>query len=221
MEKLILSDQIAYNSPTGNREVAVLAPEDWEQRWREGTTSWDLGGVTPSLVEYCREKNPRGLDVLVPGCGRGYDAHFLARQGARVVALDYAPAALEAARTTHPESRVDWQIADVTVLDFKHRFDLVWEYTCFCALDPPRRQAYLAGVARALRPGGHYQGLVFHSFPKSGGPPWPVDVENFRDLLATNLAIVAFEENTQRSLKARLNTEIWFSARKLPVVPPS
>ena len=40
----------------------------------------------------------KGRIALVPGCGRGYDAHLLASHGYKVVGLDLAPSATKAAK---------------------------------------------------------------------------------------------------------------------------
>ena len=45
------------------------------------------------------------------------------------------------------------------------------EHTCFCAIDPARRPAYLDAVVRLLAPGGWLLAL-FWCHDRPGGPPW-------------------------------------------------
>lgn len=190
--------------------------EDWNRRWIAGDIPWDLGGATPALVAWSRGQPAKKQAILVPGCGLGHDAHFLAKRGHRVTAVDFAPQAVAAARTRYPRSRIQWRIVDVNQLPFVNRFDRVWEYTCFCALEPAHRQNYLQKVKAALVEGGIYWGLVFHKPPTpGGGPPFPIDPDDFLEALSQNFQVEAFEPDTSRSVKARAGTEIWFSARKI------
>src|SRR5262249_28414396 len=94
----------------------------------------------------------------VPGAGRGHDARLLARRGYQVTGFDFAEAAVREARRLAEEEgvRVAFERRDVFSLatDYGGAFDAVWEYTCFCAIDPARR----GGQARAGPP-----------FPRSRG----------------------------------------------------
>ena len=187
----------------------------WDAMWQDKDTPWDLGGVTPALVQWARHVDLRGSRVLVPGCGRGYDAHFLAKQGAEVVAVDISEKALAAARATHPDSRVIWRQGDVTALEEKGRFDYAWEHTCLCALDRDMLDAYLRSVSRSLAPSGRYFGLTFHTVRNpENGPPFQIAPSALRDLLEGELNLENLEEDTDRSIKPRLGSEMWFEAGK-------
>src|SRR5512144_2380362 len=93
---------------------------------------------------------PRGR-VAVPGCGRGHDARFLARHGYAVTGFDFAPAAVRAARTLArlegAELTVEQRDVFGLAADYPHAFDGVWEYTCYCAIDPQRRDDYVRAMA--------------------------------------------------------------------------
>jgi 2-polyprenyl-3-methyl-5-hydroxy-6-metoxy-1,4-benzoquinol methylase len=82
--------------------------------------------------------------VAVPGCGRGHDARLLARLGHRVVGFDFVPEVIGAARELAKHERMDvtFETRDVFGLAdaYPRFFDGVWEYTCFCAIDPLRRE---------------------------------------------------------------------------------
>ena len=97
-----------------------------------------------------------GLDVLHLQCHIGFDAISLARRGARVVGVDFSPAALEKARTLmrRCELRVQFIEADATALpvDLHNRFDLVYatigvsagSTTCARGCARPRRRCAAA-----------------------------------------------------------------------------
>ena len=148
---------------------------DWEDRYRTGDTPWDKGGPHPALAHLLPLDVPAGR-ILVPGCGLGYDMAVLAAQPGveEVVGVDVAASAAAAARarlTDVPKARVEQ--ADLFSLPACHRhaYDLVWEHTCFCAIDPSQRNAYVHAVADALKPGGHLLAVFFLS-------PWDTPEEN-------------------------------------------
>ena len=72
-------------------------PEFWDARFREGFTPWDAGRV-PAALEAFLAREPAPARVLVPGCGSGYEVAALAAAGHDVLAIDFSPAAVEAAR---------------------------------------------------------------------------------------------------------------------------
>lgn len=154
--------------------ASVSEPAYWRQRYQEGQTAWDLGHVTPALI-YAAEKSffpPPPASLVVPGCGFGHDALFLAQQGYQVWAIDFAPEPLnfleiQAAKHGLKESVRAIQ-ADIFEFFPPAAVEGVWEYTCYCAIEPQRRAEYWQQVARWLKPGGLFVGLIF---PISGAPP--------------------------------------------------
>jgi SAM-dependent methyltransferase len=58
-------------------------------------------------------------------------------------------------------------------------FDGVFEHTCFCAIDPSQRPAYVEAVASALKPGGQFL-AIFYLDPGNDspdeGPPFGVSI---------------------------------------------
>src|SRR5262245_53396850 len=114
----------------------------WAGLYDHGSDRWELGRPSPSLAaEMARRPPPRGT-VAVPGCGRGHDARLLARHGYRVVGFDFVPAVLRVARDLAADEGVDVTFEDLDVFGLARRhpcfFDGIWEYTCYCAIDPAR-----------------------------------------------------------------------------------
>jgi ubiquinone/menaquinone biosynthesis C-methylase UbiE len=103
-----------------------------------------------------------GLDVC---CGTGAGMRVLGPvcQG-RITGVDFSTGMLAQARRAHPDSR--WIRADARALPFARGFDLAVSFGALGHFLPAERPALLAGVYRALRPGG-----VF-AFPV--GAPLPV-----------------------------------------------
>jgi ubiquinone/menaquinone biosynthesis C-methylase UbiE len=111
--------------------------------------------LVPGLVGRLRE----GLDVLDLGCGSGRALLHLARRfpRSRFTGFDLEAAAIEAARGEARRARLEnvrFEVRDAARLDEERAFDLV---TTFDAIhDQARPDLALAGIRRALRPGGTY-----------------------------------------------------------------
>lgn len=155
-----------------------MAPIDWHKRYEERDTPWDLGSAHPDLAARIArgELRPaRGRErALVPGCGRGHDALALARAGYRVTALDLVDATGGALGRELAALDSELLIGDALAHRAAVPYDLVFEHTFFCALDPRLRPAWGELVEHALAPEGRLCALVFPvGKPESeGGPPF-------------------------------------------------
>jgi methyl halide transferase len=168
--------------------AGVSRPEFWDALYAVGGDGWELGAPAPPLVDVVdRTPPPRGR-VAVLGCGRGHDARFRAAHGYDVVGYDFSTAAVTAARglARRDGVRVQFEQRDIFTLvgDAFHAFDGVWEYTCFCAIDPARRDEYVRTVASILRPGGWLLACFFPLRAAGAGPPFPVSRAEVRRRLA-------------------------------------
>src|SRR5262249_45810568 len=126
------------------------------------------------------------INVAVPGCGRGHDARLLARTGYRVRAFDFADAPIREARALAERAGADvtFEQRDVFGLaaDYRDAFDGLWEYTCFCAIDPARRAEYVELVRTLLKPGGWLLACFFPIGERPGGPPFATTEAEVRRL---------------------------------------
>jgi SAM-dependent methyltransferase len=155
----------------------------WEDAWREGRTGWDAGAAAPALVDLLADgTTPRGR-ALVPGCGSGYDVFALARTGYDATGLDVAPTASARFESLRATAGVDPAKARLLVSDFfeyrpDERFDFVWDYTFFCAIEPDLRAAWGRHVDALLAPGGELATLVFPLDGWEGrtDPPYRISV---------------------------------------------
>jgi SAM-dependent methyltransferase len=173
---------------------------DWEQRYQTGDTPWDKGGPHPALAALIPLPVPAAT-ILVPGCGLGYDlAAWATQPGVRkVVGLDLAESAVAAARARLAGiANTTVEAGDLFALPPDHRgaYDLVWEHTCYCAIDPSQRTAYVNAVADALCPGGHLL-AVFYLRPwdtpeenATAGPPFACSTEELDRRFAPRFATV-------------------------------
>jgi len=178
--------QAGLHGHTGHGPAFWQAIYDAETR-----PGWDMDGPTPLLNELLDMVRTLGLDpgpeLAVPGCGFGHDAAELARKGFRVTGVDFTEAALEGARTRYGDlvtwRREDWFEGATT-------FDALFDDTCFVAMPPEARPAYVAACARRLRPGGLWLGAFFHTVKDPSGPPYPIAPESLRGLAEKDFQIL-------------------------------
>ena len=154
-----------------------LSPTAWENRYLQGTTGWDLGQPAPALSEWVGSQGPseNTTSAIVLGAGRGYDALLFARHGFQVTAVDFAPSAIAAlaqeAAATHLSLVLLEQDIFSLLPQWQGHFNYVVEHTCFCALDPNLRSAYVDLTANLLSPQGELL-AVFFTHDRPGGPPF-------------------------------------------------
>jgi SAM-dependent methyltransferase len=167
---------------------------DWQERYLNADTPWDKGAPAPSLAPLI-EQNPeifKGKRVFVPGCGIGYDAKELAKNGLDVVAGDIAPIAIARANEDNP-NRVDFRELDIFKIpeSLLGSFDLVWEHTCFCALEPKLRADYVAAMWKLLKPNGIVLGVFFTNpdVTPNEGPPYKTSSEELREIFSSHFAL--------------------------------
>ncbi len=189
----------------------MLSAADWDQRYQQKDTPWDLTGPTPELLRLVPSLPPSGR-ALVPGGGRGHDALALAQHGMETHLVDFAPTAID-------EARALGKSIHLHCLDFftlpeipSHHaaYDLIWEYTFFCAIAPDLRARYVATIEKLLKPGGLFLGLFFPLVSEKSPPPFVVTESEVRALFPATLQI----EKPQASVKPRAGREFLGFYRK-------
>ncbi|MHC4940996.1 MAG: class I SAM-dependent methyltransferase [Planctomycetota bacterium] len=109
------------------------------------------------LIEGMIDRLEEGIDVLDVGCGSGRAMNWLARRfpNSRFRGYDFSEEAVANARREarlHTTPNVEFHVRDAAALQDVERYDLI---TAFDAIhDQARPAAVLAGIQRALKPGG-------------------------------------------------------------------
>lgn len=165
------------------------AAEFWSERFAQQFTPWDRGGVPAALRQFVA-RSPRPYVTLIPGCGTAYEVAFLSEAGWDVTAIDFSPAAVEAARTML--GRWSERVVEADFFNFvpSRPVELIYERAFLCAL--PRRlwPAVAARWATLLAPGGLLAGFFyFDDAPK--GPPFGIDAAELETLLSPNFERLA------------------------------
>ena len=159
-------------------EAQIDMSTDWESHYLNGDTPWEKGAAHPALIAFLKS-NPVHGRVLVPGCGTGHDVRALAATADEVIGIDIAPSAIARAKAHPAVGGERYQLADLFALppSLRETFDVVFEHTCFCAIDPSLREKFAAAVGGALKLGGHLLAIFYldpgHD-PGESGPPFGV-----------------------------------------------
>ncbi|MFI9325206.1 methyltransferase, FxLD system [Kitasatospora aureofaciens] len=145
-------------TPTLRSSTVATAPADhWEQIYRDGIEFRPLGEDERALLAEhapALEGGGRALDI---GCGTGELAAHLAKAGFQVDAVDLAEAALERARTAHPDAAaVRWLRLDVEHDDLAPLGDDPYDVITLrlSVASVASRTNLLHALGRRLRPGG-------------------------------------------------------------------
>jgi SAM-dependent methyltransferase len=147
----------------------------WSTRYRNAGEDYVFGTTPNRFLAAQSALLAAGSNALSVADGEGRNAVWLAEQGLQVAATEISPVALEKARklAAGRHVAVDFVLADAVDWDYPEAaFDFVVGIFIQFA-DPVQRERIFAGMARALRPGGH---LILQGYtPKqleyrTGGP---------------------------------------------------
>lgn len=123
--------------------------------------------------------------ALVPGCGTGYDVEYLASVGYETIGIDIAPEAttasnkwLESLQPRPPHlANIHFRTADYFSPppnpEQQETYDLIYDYTFFCALPEQLRSSWAEAHARSCKKGtGRLLTIVYPIMgDRPGGPP--------------------------------------------------
>ncbi|KAI1495209.1 S-adenosyl-L-methionine-dependent methyltransferase [Biscogniauxia mediterranea] len=170
--------------------------------WDRGGPSWALYDVLKEKPELFPLPGRSGTrkTALVPGCGTGYDVLLLSAFGFDVCGLDLSAGATAAAKKHAEEKKeeegpyepqegvergaITWLTGNFFEDDWLReveaatgkpaKFDLIFDYTFFCALPPSSRPSWARRTSDLLASDGKLVCLEFPSekSPSEPGPPW-------------------------------------------------
>lgn len=171
----ITADGRTYHLPMWlNPKPESRDSQFWNHIYRTESPEWELNEPHPALPAFFPKIKRSRSRVLVLGAGSGNDAAYFAEQGHIVTAVDFSHEAIARAQAKYGHVQgLKFLQADAFQLppEMTGQFDLVFEHTFFCAVDPTRRNEVLKIWRRALAEGGHLLG-VFFVYDKPTGPPF-------------------------------------------------
>eukprot|EP01033_Poteriospumella_lacustris_P004451 gene4451-3183_t len=182
------------------------ASRDWDKAWQMNLTPWDLKGtVTPPLKQLFDETS------------LGYQS---------VTGLDISPTAIQFAteniKNSNPQKKLPGNLK-MKVADFfkyeapeGHKYDFIFDYLFFAALDAPLRSRWADSMTRLLAPQrGYLATLIFPLAPpnisaeeRAKGPPYPVSIEDYHaELTSDKWELVSINKDV-KSIKPRMGREV-------------
>lgn len=199
-ESVVFNGQRVELKPLWQDETQVQGADWWNTVYTgEVEPAWNMDAPAVTLKDMLpRMKLPKSR-ILVLGCGDSHDAAFFAQSGHMVTAVDFSEHAIERSKKLYGHMpNITWLQADVFKLpdSFNNAFDLVYEYTCFCAINPVQRAQLIQVWSRCLHDQGQLMATLF-CMQKRNGPPFGGTEWEYRELL-----------------KKRFQTLIWTRFRK-------
>jgi len=169
----------------------------WEGMWQDLDPGTAFDVAQPSkCLEAVIDSLPIGK-TLVPGAGRAYDAALLASKGNPVIALDISKTAIKKAGSylaslsdDDPLKPKEGSIELICDDFFEYSpkdgpFDLVWDCTFLCALDPSQRQDWAKTTSSLLGPKGVLCTMIFPiGKADNNGPPYNLSLDIVQSLLS-------------------------------------
>lgn len=158
-------------------------PEFWENLYSERKDYWNLKKATPALLEFFEDPRcPKEGSVLVPGAGYGYDAEAWANRGHDVLAVDFAPTAVDEldrlSRKHENFKSLNLDLFELSPKDPKkggQEFDVIYDYCTFTGIHPGRRDECLEVWQKMLKDDGVVIAFFYPFLNGSTlqGPPHP------------------------------------------------
>jgi len=185
----------------------------WDNRYKEGTTGWDIGHVSTPLQNYIDQLEDTSLRILIPGAGNSYEAEYLFKKGfTHVTVLDFSETALSNIHKRVPLFPKE-QLIHQNFFAFEGSFDLILEQTFFCALDPALRGKYAQKMHSLLKPKGKLAGVLF-DFPLTPeGPPFGGNKEEYLSYFEPYFHIEILKPS-YNSIPQRSGKELFFKLLK-------
>lgn len=189
-----------------------LSSEFWSKRYQEHNTQWDIGAPSRPIKEYIDQLENKDLKILIPGCGFGYEGEYLFKQGFKnVYLLDLSKEPLDEFQKRVPEFPSD-QLLVADFFALKDNFDLIFEQTLFCAIDPVLRADYAKKSAELLKKGGKLVGVLFDK-EFSAGPPFGGSKEEYLKYFNPWFSKI-YMEKCYNSIEPRKDSELFINLMK-------
>jgi hypothetical protein len=68
---------MANKSRRDETQATPASASYWDNRYLQNETGWDMHQVSPPLKEYIDGLKNKDLKILIPGCGKAYEADYL------------------------------------------------------------------------------------------------------------------------------------------------
>ena len=109
----------------------MLDKEFWNNRYKTAQTGWDIGYPSTPLKTFIDSLEKKNLAILIPGCGRAYEAEYLHQKGfKKTTIIDLSQLALDEFVNRVPSFPKD-QLIEGDFFEHQGQYDLILEQTFF------------------------------------------------------------------------------------------
>lgn len=215
-DESITIDDKNYELPTWLPDIEeVETSARWTKIYKSEEPRWELNQPAPALVDMLpRLKLPKSK-VLVLGCGSGEDAAYFAEHGHVVTAVDFSEEAIARAKKKFSHlPNLEFIQQDIFKLGHEHdqAYSIVFEHTCFCAINPAKRNDLVKLWRRVLIENGFLMG-VFFAMEARRSTPFGATEWEIRERLKKGFQFV-FWARWKKSIERRNGKELFIYAQK-------
>ncbi len=184
----------------------------WQSKYEAAQTGWDAGAITTPLQEYIDQLEDTTLEILIPGCGNGYEAEYLHTKGFMVTVVDLVSAPLQNLKRRCPDFPADRMIQD-NFFSLTGAYDLILEQTFLSALPPVWRNRYASQMHNLLAEGGKLVGVLFGVEMNTHVPPFGGSIVEYQHLFTKYFTINVLAP-CYNSIAPRQGTEVFIHLTK-------
>lgn len=190
----------------------VNDPFFWNSLYKENLDGWDLKSSSPGFADLLNNGffNLQS-SLLVVGCGKGYDAITASEAGLNVSAIDFSSEAIAIAKENSITKNLNINFIREDIFHFaqktEYRFDYIYDYVTYCAIDPGRREEYAEAIFSLLKDGGKFVIILFPVELREGGPPYGIDEDETKKIFSELFTLELIDHNIN-SIKPRQGREI-------------
>ena len=200
--------------------MKISEPEFWQDKYESDETPWDTGSTTPEIIK--STNHLRNKKICIIGCGYSKDAIYLSKNRNKVFAVDFASSPIEYLSEIKKQNNIEDLFPikeDIFNLSSKYNkfFDIVIEYTCFCAISKNKRKDYVDVVSKILNKKAMFLALFFPTKKRdkdSSGPPFYVNIDKVLPMFKEKFKIINLNFNPD-SIKPRIGNEVFIKMQKL------
>jgi SAM-dependent methyltransferase len=171
----------------------------FDDAYKTRTAPWVIGEPQPAIVELERAGliHSKVLDV---GCGTGEHTILLTRLGYDVLGIDFAPHAVEQARSNAAQKGVDarFEVADAMNLGSDPGYQTIIDSALFHIFDDADRARYVSSLHGAVLPDGLVHVLALSDAGRGFGPQ--VSEADIREAFGEGWVLEALDATTYRGV---------------------
>ena len=203
---------ITLNNTITKNNLNKLDENFWSERYSTQQTGWDVGMPSRPIREYADGLENKNIRILIPGCGNAYEAEYLSEKG--FTNIDLLDISTELMNQLEYKFKDDPNINLINRDFFSYnpetKYDMIFEQTFFCALDPVLRENYAEKMSELLNPDGRLAGVLFDRDFEFEGPPFGGSEEEYRKLFRKYFDIKILDK-CYNSIPEREGTEVFIN----------